>query len=111
MEKLVEKGLVRSLGISNFNSAQIIDILSKCKVKPTVNQIECHPYFNQDKLVVFCKENDIAITCYSPLGAPARPWTKAGEPGLIDEPKLVEIGKKNGKTAAQVLICWQVCLL
>jgi aldehyde reductase len=108
MEKLVEKGLVRSIGISNFNSAQINDILSKCKVKPTVNQVECHPYFNQAKLIAFCKEKDIVVTAYSPLGAPARPWASAGEPGLLDEPKLTEIGKNYGKTAAHVLIRWQV---
>ena len=64
MEKLVEKGLVRSIGVSNFNSAQISDIIEKCKIRPAANQVECHPFLNQDKLLKFCKEKDIVLTAY-----------------------------------------------
>ncbi len=108
MEKLVEKGLVRSIGVSNFNSAQIDDILAKGKVKPSANQVECHPYFNQSKLMAYCASKGIVLTAYSPLGAPARPWVSEGEPTLLEEAKLVDIGKKYGKSSAQVLIKWQV---
>ncbi len=49
MEKLVKKGLVRAIGVSNFNSEQIADVLEKAEIKPATNQVECHPYFNQAK--------------------------------------------------------------
>ena len=64
MEKLVEKGLVRSIGVSNFNSAQMSDIVEKCKTKIATNQVECHAYLNQAKLLKFCKDKDIVLTAY-----------------------------------------------
>lgn len=108
LEKLVEKGLVKSIGLSNFNSEQIQDILDKGKVKPVTNQVECHPYLGQAKLKEFCDQRNIFLTAYSPLGSPDRPWAKPDDPKLLDEPKLVEIGKKHGKSTAQILIRWQI---
>jgi len=108
MEKLVEKGLVKSIGISNFNSEQIKDILEKGKIVPVTNQVECHPYLNQSKLFNFCKERGITITAYSPLGSPDRPWAKPDDVKLLDDPKLTGIAAKYKKSAAQILIRWQV---
>ncbi|XP_059083382.1 aldo-keto reductase family 1 member A1-B-like [Tigriopus californicus] len=108
LEKLVEKGLVRSIGLSNFNSLQINDILEKGKIKPCVNQVECHPYFNQEPLRKFCEEKGIFIMAYSPLGAPQRPWATPDEPKLLEDPKLMEIAKNHGKTVAQVVLRWQI---
>jgi len=108
MEKLVEAGMVKDIGLSNFNSVQIQDILDKGKIKPATNQVECHPYFNQEKLSNFCKEKGFFLTAFSPLGSPDRPWAKAGEPSLLDDPKIQEVAKKYGKTSAQVILKFNV---
>jgi len=108
MEKLVEKGLVKSIGVSNFNSEQIADIISKGKIKPVTNQVECHPYLNQSRLLAFCKERDITLTAYSPLGSPDRPWAKPDDPKLLDDTKIQAIAAKHKKSPAQIVLRWQV---
>jgi len=108
MEKLVKKGLTKSIGLSSFNSEQIADVLEKGSVKPVTNQVECHPYLGQGKLFAFCKERGITITAFSPLGSPDRPWAKPGEPLLLEDPKIQAIASKHSKSTAQVLIRWQV---
>jgi len=108
MEKLVEKGLCRAIGLSNFNSEQITRILEKGKIKPVANQVECHPYLNQSKLLSFCAERDIVLTAYSPLGSPDRPWATADDVNLLDDDKIKKIGEKLGKSPAQVVLRWQV---
>ncbi|XP_063632235.1 aldo-keto reductase family 1 member B1-like isoform X2 [Cydia splendana] len=108
LEPLVAEGLVRSLGLSNFNSKQITRVLEVAKVKPVVNQVECHPYLNQQRLKDFCEARGIKLTAYSPLGSPDRPWAKPGEPLLMEDPKLKAIADRLGKTPAQVLIRYQI---
>jgi len=108
MEKLVELGLTKSIGVSNFNSEQIEHILKNAKIPPATNQIEMHPYFIQTKLVEFCKKRGVSITAYSPFASPSHPTAKPGDPKLLDEPKLLEIGKKYGKGANHVILRWLI---
>lgn len=108
MEELVKLGLVRSIGVSNFSKPQIERILASGTIVPAMNQVECHPELPQKKLFEWCKSKGIALTAYSPLGSPDRPWAKPGDPVLMENPRVLEVANKHGKTAAQILIAFQL---
>ena len=79
-------------------------------MKPTVNQIECHPYLNQGRLIAFCSAQDIQVTAYSPLGCQDRTWSSPNDvqTPLLQNPILVGLSKKHGKSVAQIILKWQV---
>lgn len=92
LEKAVDDGLVKSIGLSNFNKAQVERILSIARHKPVMNQIECHPYLAQHKLIPFLHSVGVQATAYSPLGSPQRPWVTEKDPVLMEDPKVERSG-------------------
>jgi alcohol dehydrogenase (NADP+) len=107
LEACVDKGLVRDIGVSNFSCAKLKSLWETARIKPSVNQVERHPYLQQPKLVKFCKEHGIVLTAYSPLGKGTRySGTDAGS--LLDDETIIAIATKHGVMPAQILICWAV---
>ncbi len=108
MESLVDKGLCRHIGVSNFTVTKLQNLLDNARIQPELNQIELHPYLQQPSMLDFCNANNIYLTAYSPLGSSGRPDSlKAdNEPVLLEEPTIASIAKRHGITAAQVLLSW-----
>lgn len=69
MEELQKEGKVKSIGVSNFNISQLKDVLDNCEIKPVNNQVEIHPYFQNEKLIEFCQKNGVVVSAYAPIGA------------------------------------------
>lgn len=110
MEKLLETGKVKSLGVSNFNSEQVARIVKECKVKPVTNQVECNPGLNQRMLTEFCNKLGVTLTAYSPLGRPnyyEKDPENTPKPAL-DDARVLEIGKKYNKTPGQIILRYLV---
>ncbi|MGD1855125.1 MAG: aldo/keto reductase [Leptolyngbyaceae cyanobacterium] len=110
MEALVEENLCRHIGVSNFSVAKLQNLLDKARLKPEMNQIELHPYLQQSAMLEFCRENNIYLTAYSPLGSSDRPDSlKADdEPVLLENSTIASIAESHGATPAQVLISWAI---
>jgi aldehyde reductase len=106
MEDAVYAGKIRSIGLSNFNSHQIERVIQNGRIKPAVLQVEAHPYFPQTKLLDWCVEHDIVFTSYSTLANNQHEFRVVGQPNLLLEPILIEIGENHGKTPAQVALRW-----
>jgi len=99
------KNQLRALGVSNFNISQLEELAQRCDYVPDVHQLECHPFKTSPKMVEYCKSKNIQITAYSPLGNPGRPaGLQQGQPIIMETQQVMDLAKKHGKTAAQVLI-------
>jgi alcohol dehydrogenase (NADP+) len=110
MEQLVDKGLCKHIGVSNFSVKKLEDLLKTAKQAPEMNQIELHPYLQQPGMVEFCKAKNIHLTAYAPLGSADRParLKEADEPILLEDPTVVAVAKKHRITPAQLLISWAI---
>ncbi|XP_066136958.1 aldo-keto reductase family 1 member C15-like isoform X1 [Saccopteryx bilineata] len=111
LEKCKDAGLTKSIGVSNFNRKLLEMILNKpgLKYKPVCNQVECHPYLNQSKLLEFCKSKDIVLVAYSALGTQRDPkWVDKDSPVVLEDPTLNAIAKKHNRSAGQVALRYQV---
>uniref|UniRef100_A0A1Y1LLL2 NADP-dependent oxidoreductase domain-containing protein n=1 Tax=Photinus pyralis TaxID=7054 RepID=A0A1Y1LLL2_PHOPY len=108
IEEVYKKGLIKSIGISNFNKKQIERILEVCTVVPVTNQIECHPYLDQRKLSDFCYSKGITITAYSPIGAPGKARLRPEDTKPIDDKIVKDLAVKYNKTPAQILLRYQI---
>ncbi|KAL3524152.1 hypothetical protein ACH5RR_016986 [Cinchona calisaya] len=103
MEKSLEMGLCRCIGVSNFSSKKIQQLVHFASVPPVVNQVEMHRMWRQRKLREVCQKHDIHVSAYSPLGAPGNFW---GSNAVLDHPTLKSIARKHNATSAQFALAW-----
>lgn len=101
MEALAEDSRCRAIGLSDVGLSELSSIYESAKVKPTVVQVEAHPYLPETELLEFCKEKGIVFLAFAPLGHGMRP-------GPLDDPVILAIAARVGKTPAQVLLSWAV---
>lgn len=105
MEMLVDQGLVKSIGLSNFNQEQIEEILRICKYKPVLNQVEIHPYCPQYDLEEFCRKHDILLAGYAPLGGTQNnPFIEENAPILLKDPIIASLAKKYQCQPSDILL-------
>ncbi|WOL16519.1 aldo-keto reductase family 4 member C9-like [Canna indica] len=104
MEKLYDTGKARAIGVSNFSTKKLDDLLSVARVPPAVNQVECHPGWQQSKLHAFCQSKGVHLSAYSPLGSPGTTFIKGSN--VLTHPTVNMVAEKLGKTPAQVALRW-----
>lgn len=108
LEKIYKSGRARAIGVSNFKEHQIEDLRKVWSVVPVLNQVELHPMLTQKNVINYCKGLDIAVQSWAPLGG--RRESCSLKDNLLDNEVLVNIGKKYGKSAAQVVLRWNIDL-
>lgn len=99
LEKLYYENKIKAIGVCNFNIEHLKRILKECNVKPVLNQVECHPYFQQKELKKFCERHDIFIEAYSPL---------MNGQEILNDVVIKKIAKYHNKTSAQVILRWHI---
>jgi diketogulonate reductase-like aldo/keto reductase len=110
MERLVDLGLVKHIGVSNFSVPKLRALAKRARHPVSVCQAECHPYWRNAALIEYCAENDIHFTAYSPLGSPdsAAMFAKARSevPAVMKDPAVIAVADKTGKNVGQVMLRW-----
>jgi len=101
LERLVDEGRCKAIGLSNINLEQLKQVFDAARVKPATVQVESHPYLPEWELLDYCKKNGIVMQAFAALG-------HGMEPKLIDNPVVTGIAKRVNKTPAQVLLAWAV---
>ncbi|SEF79593.1 aldehyde reductase [Bryocella elongata] len=101
MEDLVDRGNCRAIGLSDITLSDLAPIHDAARIKPAVVQVEAHPYLPDRELFDYCKQRGIVLLAFAPLGHGIRP-------GLLEDPVILRIAGRVGKTAAQVLLAWAV---
>jgi alcohol dehydrogenase (NADP+) len=101
MERLVDGGKCQAIGLADVSLEKLLPIYESARIKPAVVQVEAHPYLPETELLEFCKEKDIVLLAFAPLGHGIRP-------GLLEDPVILAIAARVGKTPAQVLLAWAV---
>lgn len=105
MEKLLDTGKVHAIGVANFSVKKLQDLLTYAKVVPAVNQVECHPVWQQHYLHSFCESKGIHVSAHSPLGSPATPGIKVK---VLEHPVLKMVAEEVQKSPAQVALRWGI---
>lgn len=100
MEEVYKSGKAKAIGVSNYKTHHLADLLDKVEVVPAVNQIECYPYLSQVTTVQFCLERNIRPEAWGPLGA--------GKSDILKNPVILEIAKERELTPAQVVLAWNI---
>ncbi len=105
-----EEGLIKHVGVSNFSIPKLKELMEKTDSNPEINQVELHPYLQQNELLYFCKKNKIHLTAYAPLGSGDRAdvLKAANEPSLLENEVIKKIAHKHSASPGQILINWNV---
>lgn len=110
LERLVDAGLIKNIGVSNCTIAMLVDLWSYARIKPVINQVELHPYLVQKDSAAFHKKLGIHLQAYAPLGSSA--WGLRPEElqklNLFEEPIIQSLAAKYGKTAGQIILNWHL---
>lgn len=101
LENLVDQGRCSTIGLSDITLEKLAPLCESARIKPAVVQVESHPYLPEDELLQFCKERNIMLLAFAPLGHGARP-------GPLEDPVINQIATRVGKTPAQVLLAWAI---
>jgi alcohol dehydrogenase (NADP+) len=99
METLVDTGRCRAIGLSDISLNELSPIYESARIKPSVVQVEAHPYLPENELLEFCKQNSVVFLAFAPLGHGIKP-------GPLEDPVILAIAARVGKTPAQVLLAW-----
>ena len=110
LEDLHRAGLVKHLGVSNLNISALRDLLAQCSLRPTVHQMELHPYLAQSRQLRYCAQENIAVTAFSPLGSPSYEAIGMARPdeNILHDPVVTAIAATHARTPAQIALRWGV---